>query len=123
MTATFPRHAGVVHIAGLDVEIGTLLRQRCAWCGEILADYDLRNVAAPIGQDPRPATWPVGGLVAVDGNLKTAVEHHAGDPLPANACLDRDAKQLTKKPGNHIDGTVHGTVVQAGRIGGTVHIR
>jgi hypothetical protein len=25
------------------VQIGALLRQRCAWCGTVLIDYDLAN--------------------------------------------------------------------------------
>lgn len=82
----------VVHIAGLDVQIGTQLRQRCAWCGAVLFDYALDRIAVPEGQDPRPATWTVGALIEVDGNAKWAVPHNDGDQLPANACaaLDHD---------------------------------
>ncbi len=84
--------AGLVHIAGLDIQIGDHLRQRCAWCGAVLVDYDLTRIAAPVGQDPRPATWTAGELVAVDGNAKWIVPHQQGDRIPANACGVLDAE-------------------------------
>lgn len=76
----------VVHIAGPDIRIGEHLRQRCAWCGTVLVDYDLTRIAVPIGQDPTPGTWPVGGLVEVDGGVSWTVAHQDGQPLPPNAC-------------------------------------
>lgn len=84
---------GVVHIAGLETQVGGHLRQRCAWCGALLVDYALDRVAVPAGQDPRPATWPAGGLVEVDGNISIVVPHEDGQQLPANACgqLDPEA--------------------------------
>ena len=78
-----------MHIAGNDLRVGNLLRQRCAWCGAVLVDYDLERIAVPDGQDPTPATWPIGGLVLVDGNMTTVVavaEHMDGTQLPSNAC-------------------------------------
>ena len=74
------------HIAGVYVQVGGHLRQRCAWCGAVLLHYDLTNLAVPVGQDPTPATWPVGGLVRVDGAMTVAVEHVDGAPLPDDAC-------------------------------------
>lgn len=84
--------SGVVHIAGVDTHINHRLRQRCAWCGALLLDYDLANLAVPVGQDSTPATWPVGELVMVDGGLSATVPHVDGDPLPMDACgrLDPD---------------------------------
>jgi hypothetical protein len=80
----------VVHIAGVDVQVstptGALLRQRCSWCGAVLVDYDLARIAVPTGQDPRPATWPVGALVAVDGPASWAEELTDGARLPAGSC-------------------------------------
>ena len=77
----------LIHIAGLDVTIGErLLRQRCAWCGATLLDYDLTRVAVPVGQDPRPAIWQLGELIAVDGNGTYSVPHEAGAELPAGSC-------------------------------------
>ncbi len=80
-----------VHIAGADVLIGERwLRQRCSWCGAKLLDYDLAMIATPVGQDPTPATWPIGGLVRVEGNGPTVysvVDHEDGDRLPADSCV------------------------------------
>ncbi|MEU4804342.1 hypothetical protein [Actinosynnema sp. NPDC023587] len=87
MTSSSESLAGVVHIAGNDVRVDHLLRQRCSWCGLTLVDYDLTRVAVPEGHDPTPATWPVGGLVLVDGNMKATVGGIGQDvKLPANAC-------------------------------------
>lgn len=58
----------VTHIAAQDIVVeGRYLRQRCAWCGAVLLDYDLARVAVPIGQEGPPATWEAGRLVRVDG--------------------------------------------------------
>lgn len=76
----------ITHIAGLDVQVGPYLRQRCAWCGAVLDDYDLRCVAVQEGQNPRPAMWEVGVLVAVGGAASWVVDHEDGADLPANAC-------------------------------------
>jgi hypothetical protein len=85
----------ITHIAGLDIQVGPHLRQRCAWCGAVLVDYDLTLTAAPEGQDPRPATWPVGRLVAVDGPAMWTVEHADGDRLPDGACAGLDPHATT----------------------------
>lgn len=86
----------VVHIAGLDIQVGSLLRQRCGWCGVVIVDYDLELTASPCGDDckaggcrpenHRPATWPVGGLAEVGGGVSWAVPHEDGAQLPENAC-------------------------------------
>lgn len=76
----------VIHIAGNDVQVNAQLRQRCAWCGALLIDYNLERVAVPEGTDPRPATWPGGELIAVDGGLSYVVEHEDSQPLPDGAC-------------------------------------
>ena len=77
---------GVVHIAGLDVQVNGRQRQRCAWCGALLLDYDLANIAVPVGQEGPPALWQFGTLVMVDGNLSVLVEYAEGQPLPEGAC-------------------------------------
>lgn len=79
-----------MHIAGVHVKVGPYLRQRCAWCGAVLLDYDLSKIAVPEGQDPSPATWPIGELVKVDGGLSVLLEHEDGDPLPDGACAKLD---------------------------------
>lgn len=80
----------VIHIAGRDIQIGEYLRQRCGWCGAILVDYALDRIAVPLGQDPRPATWPDGDLIAVCGPASWVVEHVDGEPLPERACARLD---------------------------------
>lgn len=80
----------VVHIAGLDMQVGPYLRQRCGWCGAVLVDYDLDRVAVPVGQDPRPGTWTPGNLVAVDGSAWYTVPHADGDTLPEGSCAKLD---------------------------------
>lgn len=77
----------IVHIAGAKVEVGgRRLRQLCGWCGYTLIDYDLSRMAVPIGQDPTPATWTIGVLVAIDGSLSEVRDHVEGADLPDNAC-------------------------------------
>jgi hypothetical protein len=85
-----PAPGGVVHIAGVRVQVGALLRQRCAWCGTVLIDYDLARIAVPLGEDPTPATWPTGDLVLVDGRMSTVAPHVDGEDLPPNACARID---------------------------------
>lgn len=80
----------MIHIAGLDVEVNGCLRQRCAWCGVVLDDYDLRSIAVPVGQDPRPGTWQVGALVFSEGGVSYLVEPEEGDKLPDGACAALD---------------------------------
>jgi len=88
--------SGVIHIAGVHVMIGdTLLRQRCAWCGALLLDYDLSRIAVPVGQESRPGTWPHGSLVLVDGGMSASVEHVDGADLPDGACAKLDP-EVTK---------------------------
>lgn len=61
----------VMHIVGLDVTIGPVRRQRCAWCGALLAEDDFSRMAWPLngdGTDPGPPPpWQVGAIVAVLG--------------------------------------------------------
>jgi hypothetical protein len=79
------------HIAGLDVEVGPYLRQRCAWCGTVLLDYDLRNVAVQSETANKSvATWPVGEIIERDGNMSSVLNHESGDQLPENSCTRLD---------------------------------
>jgi len=72
----------MTHIAGLGITIqGRYMRQRCAWCGLVLLDYDLAEIASIDGSPPR--FWEVSKQVEVDGNMSALV---AGDDLPADAC-------------------------------------
>lgn len=78
-----------VHIAGLRLEIGHHVLQRCAACGMVLADNT--NVAMPIepdGKEPTFPTWPIGELVEVEGNRMSVIPHKDGDQLPGSFCLN-----------------------------------
>lgn len=85
----------VIHIAGPTIQIGPQRRQRCSWCGAVIDDYDLSRTAVAIQYDEDgkaipwdgPAEWPVGGLVARDGNVTWVIEHNPGvDRLPEGSC-------------------------------------
>lgn len=87
---------GILHIAGLDVQVSGRMRQRCAWCGALLLDYDLETIAVPEGQEGLPGIWPFGQLVMVDGNMSVLVEFDAAaGPLPDGACAKLDP-EVTK---------------------------
>lgn len=81
-----------VHFAGLDVRIDNRLRQRCAWCGETLIDYDLDRIQVPDGQDGTPSTWPVPSLVEVDGGMSYVVAYEPDGALPDNTCAANEAR-------------------------------
>jgi hypothetical protein len=85
----------ITHIAGIDVTIGPRLRQRCAWCGATLIDYDLERVAVPVGQEGPPGTWEIGALVQVDGNMTIVLDHDDQHHLPDDACGKLDP-EVTK---------------------------
>lgn len=92
------RAESVIHIAGLDVAVGSRLRQRCAWCGALLEDVDLANVAVLVGDGTDRSvehtwpTWPVGGLVEVwgAGGVRNTVILGDDEKLPPNACAQLD---------------------------------
>lgn len=96
----------VIHIAGPVVTAGSLRRQRCCWCGALIDEYDLANVARPLepGENPEnlepwaPAQWEVGDHVLVDGGMKTVVEleavidddGHTAFKIDGRACMSID---------------------------------
>lgn len=85
-----------IHIAGHPVQVGTVLRQRCAWCGAVLIDEDLSRIAVPVDQaDKAYPTWEHGVLVKTNvldgsGGYWTVVEHTEGDPVPVGCCAKLD---------------------------------
>lgn len=86
----------MIHIAGLEVAVGSRLRQRCAWCGAVLEDVDLAHVAVAVADnghvDHTWPTWPVGGLVEVwgAGGIRNTVILGDDEKLPPNACAQLD---------------------------------
>lgn len=96
-----------VHIVGPALTVHGVERQRCMWCGALLLEHDLANMAVSLapGDDPenppKPATWEVGALLLVTGTFPRvsmaleAREHPEGGPegafvIPDNACMALD---------------------------------
>jgi hypothetical protein len=78
------------HIAGLDLQMGSWVRQRCAWCGVILTEADLEAMPEDAVIKLIPAGLPVEVTV---GNFSTtfrllgeeATEN--GFKVPENCCM------------------------------------
>jgi len=66
----------VLHLVGVDVQVGSVRRQRCAWCGALLVEDDFSRMAWSLnedGSDPGPpGPWPVFAVVAVTGAREVA---------------------------------------------------
>lgn len=60
----------ITHLAAQPVRARNRYRQRCAWCGALLFDYDLATIATPDPVEPDwlPAVAEMGGLWTIDGN-------------------------------------------------------
>jgi hypothetical protein len=76
----------LIHIAGRALQVNDRIRQRCAWCGTVLSDYDLTRVMVPEGQPGPPAMWPEGEFIAVDGGASWTEPHTDGAKLPEGSC-------------------------------------
>ena len=91
-----------IHIAGVAVRVGTLLRQRCAWCGDVLIDLDLVNIAVAPNEDGSPGdgpgTFAPYALIAVDGLGQWVVPYEEGSELPLRCCASQRALKLVKEP-------------------------
>jgi hypothetical protein len=94
----------VIHIAGPTIAANAIRRQRCMWCGALISEDDLANIARPLepGEDPdnpepwEPAAWGVNELVAVAGTnprAKWLVEPVVEDghtKIPERSCMNLD---------------------------------
>lgn len=89
--------SGLVHIAGPVITVGTLSRQRCAWCGAVIDERDMARTAVAIqpGESEEHAVeglrrshWE--GLVLVDGGFKMSVEDPADGKVPPGSCMALD---------------------------------
>lgn len=78
------------HIAGLEVAWdGRYLRQRCAWCGTVLLDYDLETLQSSDGGVPAP--WPLGALVRQQGGSSWVEPTDPSDTHPEESRAPEDA--------------------------------
>jgi hypothetical protein len=86
--------SGVVHLAGLVIQVDNHMRQRCSWCGAVLCDYALDRVMVPSVLLGPPATWEVDASVLVDGMVSVVIERE-GTKLPEGSCalLDPEVTQ------------------------------
>jgi len=77
----------VIHIASIPVQVGTKLRQRCAWCDAILIDVDLSCMMSTSSEPYK--CWSPLSLVAVDGNGKWVVKCEPEEDLPFRCCASQ----------------------------------
>jgi len=74
-------HPPTSHIVGPVIQLGPLRRQRCSWCGHLLADEDLTRMAWPLnpdGTDPGPPQmWPAGEVLAIDGPVRWIIQQES----------------------------------------------
>jgi hypothetical protein len=78
-----------IHIVGNGVMVGTVSRQRCAWCGFLLMDDDWAAMATGPGSSAAPHWWPDGELIEVGDNWKSVIQHPKSEPLPPACCAAR----------------------------------
>jgi len=95
-----PGEVSVSHIAGLVIEIGGRLAQRCSWCGA-----DLLGPLPGAPNVPKTAGWPAGAVVriATDGttHARGAIGRydHAQPPLDLCAYQAPDDATEAGPPG------------------------
>jgi hypothetical protein len=94
-------------VAGPTITVGSIRRQRCAWCGALLEEQDLSRIARPLepGEDPdnpkpwEPGAWETGAHVRLSGTnprFSSLEEHepHPEDPsqwqVPEDSCMALD---------------------------------
>lgn len=82
--------SGVVHIVGLDITVGTQLRQRCGWCGAVILDQDLALVAVQL--QPCPDCGGRGDLPNRVAVGPTATERSHIEDLGTIPCARCDGK-------------------------------
>lgn len=93
----------VVHLAAQDVWVeGRYVRQRCAWCGELLIDVDLARIAVhpPLPEGERPiATWQPGAMVEASGVWPTVYRQIDDDGrIPINSCMEDVSPRIRAVP-------------------------
>lgn len=111
MSTDEPRY--IVHLAGPPIRIGALIRQRCCWCGALIEERDLDNIAVQVEEGEEPIRFiddegrPIGGwdgFVAIAQSdthtaLALTAKWKVDDPgtgdLPEYTCADLPGEVTT----------------------------
>jgi hypothetical protein len=85
----------IVHLAGDQITMNNVSRQRCLWCGALICERDWAGIGIQIqpgetaeqaAENARKAVWS--GFVAVDGGVTYSVPDDDPDKKPpAGSCL------------------------------------
>lgn len=76
----------VTHVAGIPLVVRDHVRQRCGWCGALIADYELDTPGAFFFNAHTLVRIDAGSVVAVTANY-----HPDGSVvLPVDACANVD---------------------------------
>lgn len=81
----------VTHLAGNRIVIGQYAVQRCLLCGEVMDEFNARNVASTDGSPP--AQFAVGGFYEFEGNRVSLVQEtdsptfESDLDVPENCCV------------------------------------
>jgi len=83
----------MAHLTGPHLAYGSVVRQRCAWCGASLVDVDIATIAVhPPPEDPDDpfswvSCWPVDRWLHRNDGVSTLVRT-AGGEVPHNSCMN-----------------------------------
>lgn len=92
----------IVHFAGESLTFGTVQRQRCLWCGALIDERDFSRMATQIqpGESEEQAVEAMhrthwSGLVAIDGNVRWAVDDPEDGKAPPRSCMELFPAEVT----------------------------
>jgi hypothetical protein len=86
----------IIHLAGPVITFGPVQRQRCAWCGAVIEEWNIERVGMleadrpperqgePVEHDELPR-WE--GLVAIDGCARWRVDEPEDHEAPERSCF------------------------------------
>jgi hypothetical protein len=87
----------IIHVAGPPILVGTVERQRCTWCGALIDERDHARIAVQVDPSASPdvqqeeanraAALKWRGLVAIDGNVRWAVDEPEDGKVPPTSCM------------------------------------
>jgi hypothetical protein len=87
----------ICHVAGFAIAVGGVARQRCAWCGEVLATAHRANETG-VEQVEFPAKeseslWQVGGYIRATSDGRAIVGIVWKDEIPPDACCSAQSQR------------------------------